>query len=135
MAKSSKPRKRKPQKKRKEFKKMNPREQFLSMYQDLDKVANDLSQLLDILPTTETGQSEQHQATIQLARTKLIESRSASVELFNKHLDIQQRFEQKLISKEDENLEYCLLGSDIYDHTANLTEAFGLLEPIVAEMK
>ena len=135
MAKSSKPRKRKPQKKHKEFKKMNPREQFLSMYQDLDKVANDLSQLLDILPTTEAGQSEQHQTTIQLARTKLIESRSASVELFNKHLDIQQRFEQKLISKEDENLEYCLLGSDIYDHTANLTEAFGLLEPIVAEMK
>ena len=52
MAKSSKPRKRKPQKKRKEFKKMNPREQFLSMYQDLDKVANDLSQLLDIIPTS-----------------------------------------------------------------------------------
>lgn len=135
MAKSSKPRKRKPQKKRKEFKKMNPREQFLSMYQDLDKVANDLSQLLDIIPTTDVGKSEQHQATIQLVRTKLIESRNASVELFNQHLNIQQRFEQKLISKEDENLEYCLLGSDIYDHTANLTEAFGLLEPIVAEMK
>lgn len=142
MAVSKKPRKRKPQKRGginktlKDFKKMNSKEQFLSMYQDLDKITNDLSTLLDHIYTIKEPLSNEHQSLIEQAKEKRTLARSASVELFEKHYQIQKRKEEdENFTDADENLEYCLLGTDIFEHHNNLLSCYELLQPVVANLK
>lgn len=142
MAVSKKPRKRKIQKRGKisktlkDFKKMNSKEQFLSLHQDLDKVMVDLFELLDLINQTKEPLVEQHKTIVENIKEKLTSARSFSLEIFDKHVKIQERKNnEKDFTVADENMEYCLIGSDVFEQTNILMTCFEELQTVVSALK
>nr|DAN24638.1 MAG TPA: hypothetical protein [Caudoviricetes sp.] len=134
MAKSAKPRKRKPQKKNeskrrmKEFLKMNPSQQFLSMHSDLAKLVTDLAQAVDIVSHEN---NETHHDLIQKAKQDITEARQALVNTFEEHERIQQRKEtDEEFNVMDENMAYCTLVPELMNHSLQVQDIFASIQPL-----
>lgn len=138
MAKSSKPRKRKPQKKNeqkrrmKEFSRMTPSQQFLSLHNDLNDIVINMTQLVDYVSKHHDKFDEAHHELIKRAQEELANARSISVSTLDRHNEIQQRkASDESYTAMDENMEYCLLTPELTEVTMGLIELYSAISPVV----